>query len=383
MKYTKGYGDFLNEGTWSYGSLHSMVKLAQELEKMAKKADDADDLLGQLESLDKKMSTIAGDDGVFDEYDTAKANAEAKDLEGAKTATYATAKAIRNLTVQIHESEKVNVLEAISKSERKEMVDYIVSMEDEIPESLWDAISDEIGTSDWSIGIKKLKDDQVQSIYNDMIDARANESSNSVDEKLVKPARGHNYYVLSKDVPVKYIVSQSNPTGATGVLLHNKKGYIDGKKGAYIIDYYGGHYYVDMENQFASPIYKLKDQDRGFRDALTDVYEAPQHADWREFMREIPFENNNSNMKHLKGYNDFLNENNVISEASFTDTMNDKQKELYRAGVKWANNNNIMTNTAHEDMYDYLTTLSSNKGDLRKVVRAVGWYITYQQDMER
>lgn len=128
-----------------------------------------------------------------------------------------------------------------------------------------------------------------------------------VNERMVKPSRGHNYYVLNKDVPVKYIASQSNPTGATGVLLHNKKGYIDGKEGAFIIDYFGGHYYVDMENQFASYIYKLKDQDRGFRDALTEVDEAPEHADWRDFMREIPFENNSS-MRHLKNYSGFLNE---------------------------------------------------------------------------
>lgn len=128
-----------------------------------------------------------------------------------------------------------------------------------------------------------------------------------VDERMVRARGGHNYYVLNKDVPVKYIVSQSNPTGATGVLLHNKKGYIDGKKGAYIIDYFGGHYYVDMDNQFASAIYKLKDQDREFRSALTEVDEAPEHADWRDFMREIPFENNDG-MRHLKNYGDFLNE---------------------------------------------------------------------------
>lgn len=143
-----------------------------------------------------------------------------------------------------------------------------------------------------------------------------------VNERMVKPSRGHNYYVLNKDVPVKYIASQSNPTGATGVLLHNKKGYIDGKEGAYIIDYFGGHYYVDMENKFASYIYKLKDQDRGFSDALTEVDEAPEHADWRGFMREIPFEKNNNNMKHLKGYNDFLNEKWVWQETGDKDDIN-------------------------------------------------------------
>lgn len=131
-----------------------------------------------------------------------------------------------------------------------------------------------------------------------------------VNERMVKPGRGHNYYVLNKDVPVKYIASQSNPTGAKGVLLHNKKGYIDGKEGAYIIDYFGGHYYVDIENQFASYIYKIKDQDRGFSDSLTKVDEAPEHADWRDFMREIPFEN----MKHLKGYEGFLNEAKVTRD---------------------------------------------------------------------
>lgn len=129
-----------------------------------------------------------------------------------------------------------------------------------------------------------------------------------VDERMVRARGGHNYYVLNKDVPVKYIASQSNPTGATGVLLHNKKGYIDGREGAFIIDYFGGHYYVDMENQFASYIYKLKDQDREFRNALTKVDEAPEHADWRDFMREIPFESNNSNMRYTKLYEEFVNE---------------------------------------------------------------------------
>lgn len=111
----------------------------------------------------------------------------------------------------------------------------------------------------------------------------------SINERMVEPKWGHNYYQLNKDVPVKYIVSQSNPTGATGILFHNKEGYIKGKKGAYIIDYYGGHYYVDMKNKFATYIYKLNDQDRGFRDALTKVESAPAHADWKGFMRDIPF----------------------------------------------------------------------------------------------
>lgn len=110
-----------------------------------------------------------------------------------------------------------------------------------------------------------------------------------VNEKMVSPRRGHNYYRLKEETPVKYIESQSNPTGATGVLLHNKKGYISGKKGAYIIDYFGGHYYVDMEGKFASSIYDLKDQDRGFKDMLEPVDMAPEFSDWKSFVKEIPF----------------------------------------------------------------------------------------------
>ena len=72
-----------------------------------------------------------------------------------------------------------------------------------------------------------------------------------------------------------------------------------------------------------------------------------------------------------------------ILEASFTDTMNDAQKELYRAGIEWVDSNDVIKNSAYKDMMDYLKTLSNNPTDLRKVGRAVGWAITYQQEMER
>jgi hypothetical protein len=103
------YNDFLNEGTWSHGSASSMLKLAKELENMAKKSKDADDLLGQLEGIDKKMYSLAGDDNVHDQFDSAKSNAEAKDLEGAKTSIYDTVAAIKNLSAQIHESNENNM----------------------------------------------------------------------------------------------------------------------------------------------------------------------------------------------------------------------------------------------------------------------------------
>ena len=91
-----------------------------------------------------------------------------------------------------------SVDEKLSNMERQEMVDYIVSMEDEIPGSLHSAISDEIEHNDWSKGIKKLKDDQVQSIYNDMIDAS---ESNKVNERAAMGYDGHTGLFYFEGVP--------------------------------------------------------------------------------------------------------------------------------------------------------------------------------------
>jgi len=116
------------------------------------------------------------------------------------------------------------------------------------------------------------------------------EKSRLKKEGMVEPRRGHNYYQLIKDAPVKYIESQSNPTGATGVLLHNKDGYLKGKKGAYVIDYFGAHFYVDLKSKFATQIYGLKDQ-RELRKAIQSVGMAPEHSDWKKYVKEIPFRN--------------------------------------------------------------------------------------------
>jgi len=112
----------------------------------------------------------------------------------------------------------------------------------------------------------------------------------SVNEGMVEPRRGHAYYQLIKDAPVKYIESQSNPTGAAGVLLHNKDGYLKGKKGAYVIDYFGAHFYVDLKSKFATPIYGLKDQ-RELAKYIQPIGMAPEHNDWKKYMRDIPFTN--------------------------------------------------------------------------------------------
>jgi len=116
----------------------------------------------------------------------------------------------------------------------------------------------------------------------------------SISEGMVEPRRGHNYYQLIKDAPVKYIKSQSNPLGATGVLLHNKDGYFKGKKGAYVIDYYDEHFYVDLKSKFATPIYELKDQ-RELVKYIQPIGMAPEYNDWKKYVRDIPFTNESVN----------------------------------------------------------------------------------------
>jgi hypothetical protein len=115
-------------------------------------------------------------------------------------------------------------------------------------------------------------------------------SDEKKNEGMVEPRRGHKYYQLIKDAPVKYIESQSNPTGATGVLLHNKDGYLKGKKGAYVIDYYDEHFYVDLKSKFATPIYELRDQ-RELVKYIQPVGMAPEYNDWKKYVRDIPFTN--------------------------------------------------------------------------------------------
>jgi hypothetical protein len=122
----------------------------------------------------------------------------------------------------------------------------------------------------------------------------------SVSEGMVEPRRGHKYYQLIKDAPVKYIESQSNPTGAKGVLFHNKDGYLKGKKGAYVIDYYDEHFYVDLKSKFATPIYELRDQ-RELVKYIQPVGMAPEYNDWKKYMRDIPFTNESDLKGQLAG----------------------------------------------------------------------------------
>ena len=114
----------------------------------------------------------------------------------------------------------------------------------------------------------------------------------SVNEGMVNPRKGHTYYQLTKDFPVKYITGKYGMgLEVPGVLIKNKSGYIDGKKGAYLIDYFDALYYVDMKKKFASPVYSLRDQDKFSRGSITQVDMAPEFSDWNKFVKESVNEN--------------------------------------------------------------------------------------------
>ena len=109
----------------------------------------------------------------------------------------------------------------------------------------------------------------------------------SIYEGMVKPKSGHTYYQLTKDFPVKYITGKYGMgLEVPGVLIKNKSGYIDGKKGAYLIDYFDALYYVDMKKKFASPVYSLRDQDKFSRGSITQIDMAPDYSDWKRYIKE-------------------------------------------------------------------------------------------------
>ena len=111
----------------------------------------------------------------------------------------------------------------------------------------------------------------------------------SINEGMVEPSRGHHYYTLTKDTPIKFISGHYGiGLEVPGVLLHNEYSTFKGKKGAYIIDYYGAHFYVDLKNKFASKIANPRDyeQNRDLMKNIKSVDKAPQFADWKKYMKE-------------------------------------------------------------------------------------------------
>ena len=101
---------------------------------------------------------------------------------------------------------------------------------------------------------KQFKDVKSDKDFHKYLKSFYNESvSESVNEAMVSPKNGHQFFQLTKDTPIKFIKSQSG-MNAPGVFLHNKDGFIKGKKDAYLIDYFGAAFNVDLKNKFATKI---------------------------------------------------------------------------------------------------------------------------------
>ena len=114
-------------------------------------------------------------------------------------------------------------------------------------------------------------------------------SDEKKNEAMVTPKRGHSYYQLTNDTPIKYVSGHSGlGLEVPGVLLHPDYDTIKGKKGAYIIDYFGRYFYVDIKNKFASDIVnpKSSEQTRALMRNVKPVQMAPEHSDWKKYMKE-------------------------------------------------------------------------------------------------
>lgn len=118
-----------------------------------------------------------------------------------------------------------------------------------------------------------------------------------INEKMVSPKRGHNYFIITKPVEIAYIAGNYGMgMEVPGVLIKNKEGYFQGQKGAYIIDYFGAMYYVDMKEEVAIKIADMASQKELHR-AIKQVDKAPEHSDWKDFLNEA--EVNEGAYKHM------------------------------------------------------------------------------------
>ena len=110
-----------------------------------------------------------------------------------------------------------------------------------------------------------------------------------LEEGLISPKRGHQYFQLTKNTPVKYVAGHSG-LGLTspGVLLKNIPGFIDGKKGAYLIDYHGALFYVDLRKKVAVSLgYDLSKQPKlRYKSNFIEVPKAPEFSDWKRYLKK-------------------------------------------------------------------------------------------------
>ncbi len=112
-----------------------------------------------------------------------------------------------------------------------------------------------------------------------------------IEEGMVKPKRGHEFFQLTKDVELDYISGHSGiGLKVPGVMLHNVVSQFKGKKGAYIIDYFGRHFYVDMKKRQQMdilPIGNKYQKKLRWNTNYKTVDMAPDYSDWKNFKKPV------------------------------------------------------------------------------------------------
>ena len=112
-----------------------------------------------------------------------------------------------------------------------------------------------------------------------------------IEEGMVKPARGHEFFQLTKDVELDYISGHSGiGLKVPGVMLHNVVSQFKGKKGAYIINYFGRHAYVDMKKRQQMdilPIGNKYQKKLRWNSNYKTVDMAPDYSDWKNFKKPV------------------------------------------------------------------------------------------------
>jgi|10_taG_2_1085330.scaffolds.fasta_scaffold23442_4 hypothetical protein len=116
-----------------------------------------------------------------------------------------------------------------------------------------------------------------------------------LEEGMVQPKRGHDYFQLTKDVELDYISGHSGlGLKVTGVRLHNTISQFKGKKGAYIIDYHGRHFYVDMKKRHYMDILSIGNKYQKklkYNSNYKRVPLAPEFSDWKNYKSAVKKEN--------------------------------------------------------------------------------------------
>lgn len=169
---------------------------------------------------------------------------------------------------------------------------------------------------------KKYVEDADREVGDIAIGILESVSSDEIDEKMVSAKRGQNYYKLYRDTPIKYISGKSGMgLKVPGVLLHNEYDTINGQEGAYIIDYFGAHFYVDMENKFALKIVDPKDSNQN-KDLIKNMGRsalAPEHSDWKDFLNESESVNEGRSIRKIQNDYDKVVQNLLDTKESWKD----------------------------------------------------------------